>query len=116
MDYCDFGFEIETPVWVFALLILFFIAMLVLWFIATIKSIKAYRERTNKNKPKEDELQKLLNTINDRIIDLEESIKNYNGKGLETKERLEERKRTFMYVKGYILGMINKREKNMEEE
>ena len=116
MDYCDFGFEIEMPVWLFALLILFFIGMLVLWFIATIKSIKAYRERTNKNKPKKDEMQELLNTINDRIIDLEESIKNYKGKDLGTKEMLEERKRDFMYFKGMVVGSIYERNKRKEEE
>lgn len=71
MNYCELGIEIETPTWLFLLVILFFISMLILWFIATIKSIKAYRERTNKNKPKEDGLQKLLNLINERIIWLE---------------------------------------------
>lgn len=75
MDYCDFGFEIEMPAWLFVLLILFFIAMLVLWFILDLKLIKLRREEAKRNKPKEDELQKLLNVVNNRIIHLYEAAK-----------------------------------------
>ncbi len=101
-EWCDFGFEIEMPTWLFVLLILFFIAMLVLWFIATIKSIKAYRERTNKNKPKEDDLQKLLNAVNDKIIDLS----SYNG-NTDNQNRIID----FHYFKGMILGLMEERKK-----
>lgn len=104
MDYCDFGFEMEMPVWLFALLMLVFIAFIVLWFIATIKSIKAYRERTNKNKPKEDELQKLLNVVNDRIIRLHEAKK---GKEDQTFSIMRGDFESFKYM---ILALIKDRE------
>ena len=107
MDYCDFGFEIEMPARLFALLILFFIAMLVLWFILDLKLIKLRREEAKRNKPKEDDLQKLLNKLNDKIIDL---ANDHSGS-----EMLQVRKADFHYFKGMILGLMEERKNNNDK-
>lgn len=73
MDYCDFGFEIEMPVWLLALLIIVLLTIAIFTFIIELKIVKLRREEASRNKPKEDELQKLLNIVNNRLIHLSES-------------------------------------------
>lgn len=56
--------------------------------------------RYYKMQPKEDELQKLLNAVNDKIIDLEND---HSGS-----EMLQVRKADFHYFKGMILSLQDK--------
>ena len=109
MDYCDFGFEMEMPAWLFLLLILFFIAMLVLWFILDLKLIKLRREEARRNKPKKD-LQKLLNKLNDNIYDIAKYNATHNNPDAQ------ERERTFVDVKYMILEIMDKEEKEGDDK
>ena len=98
-EWCDFGFEIEMPAWLFLLLIMLFLSMVILWFILDLKLIKLRREEARRNKPKKD-LQKLLNAVNDKIIDL---ANDHSGSKM-----LQVRKADFHYFKGMILSLKDK--------
>ena len=103
-EWCDFGFEIEMPAWLFLLLIILFLSAVILWFILDLKLIKLRREEANRSKPKKD-LQKLLNKLNDRIYDVAKYNATHNNPDAQ------ERERTFIDVKYMILEIMDKEEK-----